>query len=193
MTGFDPERLLAALPTLPLRSPAPKAPRNFLTWRWPMTLPYAGFTPVERIQHWQIARWLIAAGCITVPRQCAICTSTDRIGFHSENYYSVIRSPTLCGLCHQRLHRRFSRPAAWAELMRDHVRTGNEWFAIIPATAYDLAGYLRSTRGEHLRDMRADPALLACSGIAERLPRNLHQPGDDLRADQAQADLFTGR
>lgn len=193
MVRFDPERLLAALPTLPLRPPSPKAPRSFLTWRWPMILPYAGFTPVERVQHWQIARWLIAAECITVPRHCAICGCTDKVGFHSENYYSVIRSPALCGLCHQRLHRRFSRPAAWADLMRDHVCTGDEWFAMLPATDYDLAGYLRQTCGEHLRVMRADPALLSCPGIADRLPRNLH-PGDGkLHTDQGQPDLFSTR
>ncbi|RPF72153.1 hypothetical protein [Aurantiacibacter spongiae] len=174
MASFDPERLLAALPSLPLRPPGPKAPRSFLKWRWPPILPYMGFTPVERVQHWQIARWLIAAGCITVPTHCAICASTDKVGFHSENYYSVLCSPALCGLCHQRLHRRFSRPAAWRDLMQAHVRTGDEWFALIPAIDYDLAGYLRATRGEQLRDMRADPALFACYGIADKLPRNLH-------------------
>lgn len=177
MASFDPERLLAALPTLPLRSPGPKAPRSFLTWRWPMILPYSGFTPVERVQHWQIARWLIAAGCIIVPKHCAICAGTDKVGLHSENYYSVLCSPALCGLCHQRLHRRFSRPLAWADLMGEHVHSGDEWFALIPATSYDLAGYVRATSGEHLRDMCADPALLACPGIADRLPRNLHGIG----------------
>ena len=174
MASFDPEPLLAALPTLPLRPPGPKAPRSFLTWRWPMILPYSGFTSVERIQRWQIARWLIAAGCITAPKRCAICASTGKVGFHSENYYSVLRSPALCNSCHQRLHRRLSRPAVWADLMQEHVRTGGEWFALIPATDYDLAGYLRATRGEQLRDMRADPALLACDGIGDRLPRKLH-------------------
>ncbi len=193
MASFDPERLLAALPTLPLRSPGPKAPRSFLTWRWPMTLPYSGFTPVERVQHWQIARWLIAAGCIAVPKHCAICASTDKVGFHSENYYSVLRSPALCGLCHYRLHRRFSRPAAWADLMQEHVRTGGEWFAIIPPMGYDLAGHLRATRGEKLRDMRADPALLACPGIADRLPRNLLQCDGDAATIQDQPDLFPNR
>lgn len=193
MASFDPERLLAALPTLLLRPPGLKAPRSFLTWRWPMILPYAGFTPVERIQHWQIARWLIAAGCITVPRHCAICDSTDKVGFHSENYYSVIRSPALCGLCHQRLHRRFSRPAAWADLMRDHVRTGDEWFAMLPNADYDLAGYLRRTCGEHLRVMRAGPALLSCPGIADLLPRNLHRADGGMDADQTQPDLFSNQ
>jgi hypothetical protein len=193
MVSFDPERLLAALPTLPLRPPGLKAPRSFLKWRWPMTLPYAGFTPVERVQHWQIARWLIAAGCISVPRQCAICSSTDKVGFHSENYYSVIRSPALCGLCHQRLHRRFSRPSAWADLMRKHVHTGDEWFALIPATGYDLAGYVQRTRSEHLRDMRADPALLTCPGIADRLPRNLHGVDGEAPTVQVQPDLFPKR
>jgi len=58
--------------------------------------------------------------------------------------------------------------------MQAHVRTGDEWFALIPAIDYDLAGYLRATRGEQLRDLRADPALLACHEIADRLPRNLY-------------------
>jgi hypothetical protein len=191
MATFDPERLLAALPTLTLRSPGPKAPKSFLTWRWPMIPPYLGFTSIERVQHWQIARWLIAAGCIAVPRQCGICASTDKVGFHSENYYSVTRSPALCGLCHQRLHRRFSRPAAWADLMRDHVRTGSEWFALIPNMPYDLAGHLRKSRGEHLRDMKADPALLACPAIADRLPWNLHQADSEMPTDQVQPDLFS--
>ena len=126
-----------------------------------------------------------------MPRQCGVCGSTDRVGFHSENYYSVIRSPALCGLCHQRLHRRFSRPAAWAELMREHIETGDEWFALIPDTTYDLAGYLRSTRGERLRDMRGDAALLACPGIADRLPGNLHQPDEKIGSDQSPPDLYS--
>lgn len=191
MTAFDPEHLLAALPTLPVHSPNPKAPRRFLEWRWPMVRVYNGFTPVERVQNWQIGRWLIAAGCLIVPHACSICGDTGKVGFHSENYYVLERSPALCGRCHMVLHRRFSCPGAWGDIVRTHVRTGEEWFALIANAPFDLAYYLRRTRGEHVADMGSSPALLACPSIANRMPRNLHgteRLGPDYHV---QPDLFS--
>jgi hypothetical protein len=64
---------------------------------------------------------------------------------------------------------------------------------VLPNTDYDLAGYLRRTCGEHLRDMLADPAFLACPSIAERLPRNLHRAEGDMRTEQAPPDLFSNQ
>lgn len=189
MTDFDPERLLAALPTLQLRQPVPNAPRRFLQWRWPMVQPYMGFTPVERVRNWQIGRWLIAAGCMTVPHGCSICGRAEKVGLHSENYYDVTRSPVVCSRCHMTLHRRFFQPAAWVDVAGRNMKTGREWFALISSRPFDLAQYLRQKRGDQIAQMLRSPALMACIGISERLPTNLHgTPDRQVRLEQP--DLF---
>lgn len=181
---FDPERLLASLPTLALRPPGPRAPKSFLTWRWPRMQLYNGFTHEERVENWQIGRWLIAAGCIIVPRHCSICGRTEKVGLHSEDYYAVLRSPTACAGCHSVLHRRFSRPDAWAALVARHRRSGDEWFALVSLEGFDLAEYIRTTRGESIVDMRS--AVQTIPAIASAMPVILRcdfYPGGQFRLD----------
>jgi hypothetical protein len=115
-------------------------------WRWPMLRGYNGFTSPERVFNWRLARWLKNAGALSPPRCCSICSSEEKVALHGENYADLTRSPALCSRCHMALHRRFSLPARWQDIARCHVRRGDEWFALIPAEAYDLADYLRRTR-----------------------------------------------
>ena len=172
------DRLVAALPIHTVAPTCPDAPTRFPTWRWPIPRPYNGFTGIERVRGWQLSRWLEAAGSLPRPRTCSICKGHGRPAFHSESYYHIGRAPTLCPSCHRATHRRQREWKHWRSLVVCHAVTGEEWFCFLARYPVDLAGHLRRTQGEQVRDLLASPTLLTCPGIPDRLPSNLY-PTDE--------------
>lgn len=125
---------------------------------------YAGFTSAEREREYMLQLWLESAGFLPAPTHCSICPSTNRVGYHAENYYDLWRMPSLCWACHMALHKRGKQLRAWKFLVENHTVRGDEWFALVPDDPEtDIAGHLRHKHGEDYRwvektSLRCTPA-----------------------------------
>lgn len=142
-TGFDPERLLAALPYRPIpRVPGLLDGFTPPPWRWPPLGPYNGFTGQERVATWQLSTWLRRKGLLRLAPCCDLCGGKDRLGLHSEDYTDIERALTLCAGCHMALHKRFRVPEKWATLKGKGVGA-QEWARALSASPYDLSRWLQ--------------------------------------------------
>lgn len=167
-------KFIDALPSYRLATPR-SPPARFPEWRWPLSKPYQGFSPTERVRGWQMSRWLQAAGSLPYPRRCDICRSGDHVGFHSASYYHVGRAPALCRHCHRAIHRCHISPDNWERVVQSCARTGDEWFVLLPLPTVDLAQHLRSPWGWKAADLLGSPITSLPPAIAERLPSNIEK------------------
>ena len=178
MTGdatVDRDEYLAALPTRQLSPPRPDAPKLYQVSRWPLLQPFHGFSGVERRRGGQLAGWLLAAGCISMPTRCDICSSRGPLGLHGEVYYDVTRDPALCRPCHRALHLRPYQWQAWRNLVDGSATTGREWFALAPMHGLDLAQHLREKFGWDVADIERSPLSPLPAAINALLPGNMLQ------------------
>ena len=141
-TGFDPERLLAALPYRPI----PRASGMLdgyvpPLWRWPSLGPYNGFTGEERVETWQVSTWLRREGLLRLASQCDLCGDRGRLGLHSEDYSDLERALTLCSGCHMALHRRFRWGDQWFRRL-DRLHSIPSWALNLDVSKTDLRGWL---------------------------------------------------
>lgn len=121
-------------------------------WQWKELPTYNGFVHAERVRGWQLVNLLVELGQIDKPRQCAISGVTQRLGFHSESYYSWAPH-VLCQPIHMALHRRFQKPDEWRRIVARYSKSGAEWFATLSPTPVDLAGDLRRLHGDGVADI----------------------------------------
>ena len=170
---FDVEAYLDALPRHILASPRPNAPSRYQVSRYPLLKPYNGFSGIERRRGGQLAGWLLAAGCLTLPLRCDICRSRGPLGLHGDNYYDVSRDPTLCRKCHRLIHLRFYRWEDWRRLVDASAVNGREWFALIPRQAVDIAQHLRDRWGWRAGDLERSPICPLPEAIIATLPDNM--------------------
>lgn len=158
--AFDPERLLQALPFRPVVTGA-----NLLegyrppTWKGALLKPYNGFSGLQRVRAWELGSWLRSRKKLFLGDACDLCGHDRRLGGHSENYADVERALTLCSGCHLTIHLRFRQPRRWLNLL-ERVSTVPDWVALLPASPFDLAGYLS----------RHDRPLAPLHRLADRLP-----------------------
>lgn len=170
---FDIDGYIEALPRHVLRPPRPDAPTRYQVSRYPLLKAYHGFSGVERRRGGQLAGWLVAAGCLTVPAQCDICGSREGVALHGEVYYDVSRDPALCKPCHRSIHLRFYRWDEWIRIVDGSAVTGKEWFALIPRHGIDIARHLRDRWGWRIADLETSPLCPLPDAIAEVLPGNM--------------------
>ena len=178
MTGsasVDLDEYLAALPARQLTAPRSYAPKLYQVSRWPLLKDFNGFTGVERRRGGQLAGWLLAAGCITMPTLCEVCGSRGPLSLHGECYYDVTRDPALCRSCHRALHLRPYHWKAWREIVEASANTGREWFALAPMHGLDLAQHLLGQFGWGVADIERSPLMPLPDFIAGRLPGNMLQ------------------
>lgn len=121
-------------------------------WPWGTLPVYNGFTHEERVRGWQVIVFLRDRGRLAKPAVCCISGRTDRVQYHSENCYDW-HPYTLHQSIHLALHRRFNAADAWRRIVEQYAVTGEEWFALLPLHATDLAGALRTTHGPEIADV----------------------------------------
>ena len=144
---FEPEALLAALPHRRLLRPAILPPAKLREWRWPRMRPYNGFSHEQRVLTWQIGWLLREVGAFKLAVACDICGTTNRLGYHSEDYTDLERSPTMCSACHAVIHQRFGKPSQWREVLgRATSVKKDHWTWLLSVGSFDLAGWLTSSR-----------------------------------------------
>lgn len=160
----DLDEYLAVLATRRLSAPRRVAPYHYQVSRWPLLKPFNGFTGIERRRGGQLAGWLLAAGCITIPDHCGICANPGPLGLHGECYYDVSRDPALCARCHCALHLRPYQWDAWRRTVDASAVTGGEWFALAPRHGLDLAQHLRDKFGWTVADVERSPMTPLPSG-----------------------------
>lgn len=105
---------------------------------------YNGFTGVERDRTARLSNRLVKLGATIRPKQCDICgaAADDE---HAENYYDLARWIGLCQPCHRNvLHKRFTRPAAWAALLDRNELPQEHWARLVAPEPFDIAALLRS-------------------------------------------------
>lgn len=147
--------------------------KGLRTWRWKELPTYNGFVHEERVRGWQVIMFLVDNGLLTKPTVCCISGRTDRIVFHSENYFTPAPY-ALNQSIHLALHRRFNAPDSWRAIAARYAATGEEWFARLSLTPVDLAGQLRAEHGPEISDIfgRAsvayDIAIAPLSGEIDR-------------------------
>jgi hypothetical protein len=122
-------------------------------WGWKELPVYNGFTHAERVRGWQVISWMINTGQMPKASVCCITGSTQRVGYHSENYYSWEAYP-LCQSVHFALHQRFKRPDAWRKIVDAYGKDG-DWFTELLIEPQDLAGQLREQHGPDVTDIFA--------------------------------------
>lgn len=169
----DLDEYLAALPVRRLSPPRRNAPAHYQVSRGPLLKPFNGFSGAERRRGGQLAAWLLAAGCITMPEQCDICSSRGPLGLHGESYYDVSRDPALCRFCHRALHMRPFQWEAWRRIVDASATTGREWFALAPRHGLDLAQHLRDKFGWRAADIERSPLSPLPDPIVVLLPGNM--------------------
>lgn len=172
-SALEIEAYIAALPRRALTPPGPGSPSRYQVCSWPLLKPFNGFCGIERRRGGQLASWLLAAGCISLPARCDICGGDGPIGLHGENYYDVRRDPALCRPCHRALHFRSFQWEAWRRLVGAYTTTGSEWFALAPRNGLDLAKHLRSKFGWAVADIEHSPLSPLPDIIIGRLPDNM--------------------
>jgi len=176
MTGqptVDLDEYIAVLPIRHLSAPRPNAPTRYNVSGYPLLKSYNGFSGVERRRGGQLAGWLLAAGCVALPKQCDICASRDRVNFHSETYYHIGRCPAICRNCHRAAHLRPWQGDAWRRIVDASAVTGREWFALAPRYGLDLAQHLRDKFGWRAADIEGSPISPLPDAIAVLLPGNM--------------------
>lgn len=99
------------------------------SWSWPMLGPYNGNSGEERVVGWQKTWAGVYAKLIPTHRTCSICGSTETVQNHNEDYLRPLNAKPICGACHKVLHRRFSAPRPWLQLVAAHRRSDTDWFA----------------------------------------------------------------
>ena len=120
-------------------------------WHWKEMPPYNGFTHAERVRGWQVQCWMIDTGQMEKATTCCITGSTQRVSYHSEDYYSWEVYP-LCQTVHFALHQRFERPNAWRKIV-DQYRNKDDWFDQLLLAPIDLASELRDQHGALISDI----------------------------------------
>jgi hypothetical protein len=168
---FDPEALLAALPYRRLIKPPAVPAIRLREWRWPRMQAYNGFTHEQRVMTWQIGWYLREAGAFKLAPACDICGTSKRLGYHSEDYADLERSPTVCSSCHAAIHKRFYEPALWQVHLNAArcKRSSPQWIDLLPAKNFDLAAWL-TAQAQNSIDIRL--RLLSLSeDIRVRWPR----------------------
>ncbi|TCQ12583.1 hypothetical protein C8J34_1011226 [Rhizobium sp. PP-F2F-G36] len=130
--------------------------RSLRQWKWNILKPYNGFTNQERIHVWQLQSWFTDNGWWEKPKVCSITGRTDRVAWHSEDYYNWPQSsfPIQQGI-HLTLHARFRNPKAWLDIVSQHTVTGDEWFVRLSLDPVDLAAQLRAEHGPQIADLFA--------------------------------------
>lgn len=123
-------------------------------WKWKPLKPYNGFSHIERVKVWQVQTYMIGKGWFPRASVCSISGKTDRVGWHSENYYDWAHSGFQInqGL-HLALHSRFRNPAAWQNIVDRYAKTGEEWFAGLSMTEEDMAAEQRELHGAAIADI----------------------------------------
>lgn len=176
MTGqprVDIDEYLAALPVQPLSAPRPDAPTRYGVTRYPLLKSYNGFSGEERRRGGYLALWLLAAGCVALPPQCDVCGSKEPLQLHSESYYHVGRTPSICRSCHKAIHLRPWQWSAWRRIVDASATTGREWFALMPRYGLDIAQHLRNRWGWEVADIERSPMTPLPDFITARLPSNI--------------------
>ncbi|KQY11197.1 hypothetical protein ASD31_17530 [Rhizobium sp. Root482] len=126
--------------------------KNLRKWPWGILPAYNGFSHEERVRGWQLVGWFIDNGWKPKAAVCAISGSTERVQYHSENYYGWTPY-ALNQQVHFALHQRFNRPKRWLEIVERYAVTGEEWFAKLALEPIDLAGNLRAEHGPDVADI----------------------------------------
>ena len=176
MTGkptVDIDEYLAALPMRTLSAPRNRVPMRYQVTSWPLLKPFNGFSGIERRRGGQLAGWLVAAGCITLPALCDICASRGPINLHGDNYYDVTRDPALCRRCHRALHFRTRQWDAWRRIVDANAVSGREWYALAPQNGLDLGQHLRDKFGWRVADIERSPLSPLPDVISTLLPGNM--------------------
>lgn len=171
-SSFDTEAYIDALPSHRLQEPR-RAPPLYQETQWPLLKPYNGCSGIERRRGGQLIGWLQAAGCLPRPSRCEICYGRERVNYHSESYYHVLRPATLCNACHMAAHRRHFAWDAWRRIADASAVTGREWFALAPRYGLDLAQHLRDKFGWRAADIERSPVTPLPDSIAVLLPGNM--------------------
>jgi hypothetical protein len=125
---------------------------------------YNGYTPTERMKKARAAFDAMVDGAVGEPwPPCTLCGDPEVTCYsHSEDYSEPYRwhppaMYSICGPCHARLHKRFSRPDRW-EAFKAHVRRGGYASDLKnPTLAKELASYVKAKAGGRatvLRPMR---------------------------------------
>lgn len=122
-------------------------------WSWGELPSYNGFCHAERVRGWQLVNLLVELGQIAKPSLCSISGAAKDLQFHSENYFAPWQPYTLAQPIHMALHRRFSRPEEWREIVRQYAATGQEWFAQLSLEPVDLASQLRDQFGPDIANI----------------------------------------
>lgn len=170
--ALDIDAYIDALPSHRLRQPL-RVPLAYQESPWPLLRSYNGFTGEERRRGGQLIGWLQTAGCLPRPSRCDVCRSRERVNFHSESYYHVLRPASLCNACHMALHKRHFAWDAWRRLVDAHAVTGREWWAITPRHGLDIAEHLRARHGWAAADIEHSPIAPLPDAITALLPGNM--------------------
>lgn len=147
---FDPDALLAALPSREVRKVTPQVPLRPRTPHAPPdrsmvleTGAYNGFTLRERSRTADVSNWLAKEGGTKRPTDCDVCGS-PAVHEHAENYYDLTSWMGLCHRCHvTALHGRFTKPARWFAVLDANEIPAGHWARLISQEPFDLAGLLR--------------------------------------------------
>jgi len=121
-------------------------------WPWGVLPVYNGFAHVERVRGWQLVSFLMDVGQMPKASVCCISGRTDRVQYHSEDYYDW-HPYALNQSIHLTLHQRFKSPERWRRIVDQYAVTGEEWFARLPMAPVDLAGQLRAQHGDQIEDI----------------------------------------
>jgi hypothetical protein len=151
VNSFDPDRLLAALPTREITPVAASGRAIRVTVREvPLVSAlgqpgeYNGFTLRERNRTASVSNWLVASNATARPPICDICGESAQHE-HAENYYDLTTWIGLCVSCHvHTLHRRFTNPGKWLHLLNRHELPGNHWARLVAMAPFDLAHHVRN-------------------------------------------------
>ncbi len=150
----------ALLDALPFRAPLnPPVIRQIplVTWSGKPSPIYNGFTSDERLHLWQLVKWLMAQGAMSVLVSCDICGSHDRLQHHSENYYNPFQAAVVCAACHRLIHLRFWRWSEWRELCKACDPKGAKWYSLLTLEQPDIASYIREKHGPQVSDLLNSP------------------------------------
>ena len=169
---LDIDAYIDALSSHRLREPR-RVPPRYQESPWPILRAYNGFTGEERRRGGQLIGWLQTAGCLPRPSRCDICRSRERVAYHSETYYHVLRPAMLCNACHMTLHRRHFAWDAWRKIVDASTVTGREWWALAPRFGLDIAAHLRNRHGWQAADVARSPIAPLPDAIAGLLPGNM--------------------
>lgn len=126
--------------------------RGLRKWSWGILPSYNGFSHEERVRGWQLVSWFTDNGWMPKATLCCISGATERVQYHSEDYYGWTPY-ALNQQVHFALHQRFNRPRRWRDLVERYAVTGDEWFARLAMEPVDLAGSLRASQGVDVTDI----------------------------------------